>query len=638
MDLEELQKRLYSDKPEFEKRAEAPKEFEPGQRQGAGQRPVSGWKEESIEGKKPWLSDKQKKILKYSVIGLIVVLVGVGGFLFWRSLSSFDNSKVTLQIFGTERIASGEEVNYSVTYKNNTKISLRNVKLTFVYPEGALPVNDSNLAETGNLPTSVIDLPDLGPGEEGKKNFKANVVGLKDEKKNAKAVLNYYPANVSASYENSAEFNSVIFSVPLILDFDLPERIVNGQEMTITLKYLNTSEIAFSDLVLSVEYPQGFTFNSSSPSPSEGSASWQLAEIGPKEEGKIIVVGVLSGARDEVKSFKAKLEMKSISGLRLVSERPASCLISVSPLTVKTEVNGARDYLANIGEELRYKITYQNTADVPINSAFIALKFDAKVLDYATLKIKQGFFNNLDSSITWNESFLPDLKSLPPGQEKTIEFTVKIKNTLPIANFNDKNFLITTSVKIDSSNIPVSLRGTQLAGTDSLGIKLNSKLIFSSKGYYQDPNNLMPNSGPIPPIVGQQTTYTIYWQVINVSNDVDNVTVESYLPPYVKWLNKFEPKDANIKYDQNTGKISWFLGKLPANTGILSPVKQAVFQIGFIPASNQIGSIVTLIKEAVISGKDLFTEYSLGGKAQSILSDLPDDPSVDIFNGQVKAQ
>ena len=100
-----------------------------------------------------------------------------------------------------------------------------------------------------------------------------------------------------------------------------------------------------------------------------------------------------------------------------------------------------------------------------------------------------------------------------------------MKNKLPINNFNDKNFSANAAVKIDSSNIPAALQGTQLAGTDSVNVKLNSKLAIASKGYYKD--NEMPNSGPLPPTVGQQTTYTIHWLVTNLSNDVDDVVVES---------------------------------------------------------------------------------------------------------------
>lgn len=632
MDLEELKKQLYREKSKFEERPEAPEAFEPGRGFEAEKSP-SLWQEEPQKTRWFSLNDKQKKILKFSTWGLLGILIILAGFLIWRTFYSFDKSKVLLEVFGPERIVSGEEVNYIVRYRNKTNVELQNAKLTFIFPEGALPAEDEDIVEIGNSKAAIKELDNLSAGQEGQIELKANVVGLKNDIKKAVAKLEYYPANVSSSFENSAEFTSVIFAVSIVLDFNLPEQVVSGQEVSFDLKYLNTSDVFFPNLTLSLEYPEGFILNSSSPSPNKETSEWWLPEISPREEGKIAISGTLSGNKNDIKSFKAKIGFKDGETLRLVSEGLASTLVSVSPLTVSLEVNDSRDYLANVGDELRYKVKYKNTTNILFTSVFIVLKFETEALDFATLKITKGFFSNIDNSITWNESSLPDLKALSPGEEKTLDVSLKVKENLPISNFNDKNFLINVSAKIDSLNVPIALKGTQLAGVDSLSTKLNSKLILSAKGYFQD--SLLPNSGPLPPMVGQQTTYTIYWRVINLANDVDDVVVESYLPSYVHWLGRFEPGNSSVKYDSSTGKISWTLGKLNANTGILSPVRQLAFQVGLVPASNQIGQVVELIKESNISGKDVFTQASISGSARSIQSDLPDDTSVGYEKGRV---
>ncbi len=632
MDLEELKKQLYREKSKFEERPEAPEAFEPGRGFEAGKSP-SLWQEEPQKTRWFSLNDKQKKILKFSTWGLLGILIILAGFLIWRTFYSFDKSKVLLEVFGPERIVSGEEVSYIVRYRNKTNVELQNAKLTFIFPEGALPAENEDIVEIGNSKAAIKELDNLSAGQEGQIELKANVVGLKNDIKKAVAKLEYYPANVSSSFENSAEFTSVIFAVSIVLDFNLPEQVVSGQEVSFDLKYLNTSDVFFPNLTLSLEYPEGFVFNSSSPSPNKETSEWWLPEISPREEGKIAISGTLSGNKNDIKSFKAKIGFKDGETLRLVSEGLASTLVSVSPLTVSLEVNDSRDYLANVGDELRYKVKYKNTTNILFTSVFIVLKFETEALDFATLKITKGFFSNIDNSITWNESSLPDLKALNPGEEKTLDVSLKVKENLPIKNFNDKNFLINVSAKIDSLNVPIALKGTQLAGVDSLSTKLNSKLILSAKGYFQD--SLLPNSGPLPPRVGQQTTYTIYWRVLNLANDVDDVVVESYSPSYVHWLGRIEPGNSSVKYDPSTGKISWTLGKLNANTGILSPVWQLAFQVGLVPASNQIGQVVELIKESSIFGKDAFTQASILGSARSIQSDLPDDTSVGYEKGRI---
>ncbi len=188
-------------------------------------------------------------------------------------------------------------------------------------------------------------------------------------------------------------------------------------------------------------------------------------------------------------------------------------------------------------------------------------------------------------------------------------------------------------MKIDSLNVPLPLMGTQLSGESKLITKLNSRLILNVRGYFKDA--LIPNSGPLPPKVSQTTTYTLYWQIINISNDLENVQVEAYLPSYIHWVDRFEPENAEIKYEPDTGKMTWNIGRLPAAIGILSPVKYVAFQIGLVPAVNQVGSMVNLIGNSTITGRDTFTNVNLTVVGKSLKSDLFDDPTVGWENGRI---
>ena len=149
MDLEELRKQLYREKGEFEKREEAPKEFQPGQEMKPADIFRASWEGEPQKTAPPFLNSRRKKILKFSVIGLVVILILAAAFIFLRNWHSFDSTKVSLTIFGPERLMSGEEVQYVVRYKNKTNIDLRDVKLTFIYPDDSVPSDDKNTTKEG---------------------------------------------------------------------------------------------------------------------------------------------------------------------------------------------------------------------------------------------------------------------------------------------------------------------------------------------------------------------------------------------------------------------------------------------------------------------------------------------------------
>lgn len=626
MDLEELKKRLYKPGATFEERPETPEVFEPGRKQ---EYPKVGKEWSTLPKLKKWqLSSQQKKFFSRTFILLTIIIVIVAGFMFWRGLVFFDKNKVVLKIYGPERIISGEEITYIVQYKNNAKVALENIQLSLEFPEGAVWQNSQ-----ADTLVQTVSLGKILPQAEDRKEFKVQIMGLKDSQKKIIARLNYQPANIKSFFENKTEFQSIIISVPLVLNFDLPERLVNGQIVNLTIRYLNTSDAVFSDLKLKMEYPAGFNFISAYPRPDEDKNIWLFSQISAKEEGKIVISGSLAGQRDEIKSFQAQLGITKNETFIPLAESLNSSQILVPPLNISQIINNSENYIANAGDTLHYKIKYENTADVEISSVIIGSKLEGDVFDFASLNIKKGFFNSLTNTIIWNTASLPQLALLSSHSEGEVEFSIKIKDKLPINNFNDKNFIVTNTVKIDSLNVPLPLMGTQLSGESKLITKLNSRLILNVRGYFKD--TLIPNFGPLPPKVSQMTTYTLYWQIINTSNDLENVRVEAYLPSYIHWVNRFEPENAEIKYEPNTGKITWNIGKLPAAIGILSPVKYAAFQVGLIPAANQIGSIVNLIGNSTITGRDTFTNVNLTVTEKSLRSDLPDDPTVGWENSRV---
>lgn len=626
MDINELKKRLYKKDPQLSDRPKPPEEFVPGLASAPEPDVAPQWSAE--DGGRRWVLTpalKRKLWLAGGLLGLAVLVVG--GWAVWRSWNSFDTRGVSLNIFGQERVVSGEEVNYVVRYKNNSKVAIANARLEFYFSAQALPVNKDDATARGDSFVAVKSLGQLAPGQEGQAEFKARVLGDKDSQQKFVAKLIYRPLNINADFGNEGNFVSTIISVPLVLSFILPERIVSGQTINFSLRYLNTSDASFSGAKLKIDYPEGFIFDSALPSPDESNNVWHLAEIGSREEGNIIIKGAIAGNEGESKVFKAQIgTQKDDEDFVVYSQTLSSPQIFASPLFVEQSLVDATQNSATAGQTLKYRIKYRNTTDVAIGPVFITVKIDGRAVDLASVQGASGFFSSSDSLITWNSASLPALESLAPQAEGTVDFSLRVKERLPINNFSDKNFVVTTTAKIDSFNTPLALSGTQLAGQNQLAVKVNSRVVLSMKGYYSD--QLIPNSGPLPLKVGQKTTYTIYWQVLNTSNDVSDITVKAYLPSYVRWEGSFFPKDEDIKYDAASGQVIWRIGKLSSSVGILSPVRQVAFQVGVIPSLGQVGSVIVVVQPGDFSGQDDFTGARLSVEADELKSDMPDDPTV----------
>ena len=621
MSIEDLQKQLYNkkdsqlaDRPNMEQKIIGSAE------DSIAQTASRQWEEEPEVN---LLQVKRKRLIfRISSVLIAAGLICLVGWFWWQFSHSFDTSKISLEIFGQERIVSGEEMNYVIRYKNNTNVSLKDAVLIFYYPDQSLPSDQNTVEEPEGL-ASIKNLGEIKSGEEGQAEFKAKVFGNKDARQKFWAKLAYRPESISSNFKNEAEFSNLIISVPLVLSFDLPEKIVSGQNINFALRYINSSDAEFSDLKIKMNFPEGFAFAASFPSASDD-GFWNISRVAKKQEGKIMITGSLSGEQGDEKFFKADLGIEKDNQFIVYAQANDSSIITVSPLYVEQELFDAGQTSADLGEILNYRVKYRNTTEIPIGFVSLKVKIESQAVDFSSITSQKGFFDSNQNSVIWNSSENPELKELKGKAEGEFSFSLRLKNQLPISRFSDKNFSVLTSAILDSSDDPLELAGTQLRGENKFAVKINSRVVFSMKGYYND--SLIKNSGIAPPQAGQRTTYTVYWRLLNISNDLSQIEVRASLPSYVQWTGATAPQGSDISYDWANHEVVWRVGKLSSATGILLPVKQAAFQISFIPSSSQIGQYAELVKPAKFEGEDDFTGKQVSIASESLATNLPDDP------------
>ncbi len=630
MGLEDLQKKLYQEKEPAEDKKESPPALPPvyTERTLPSALPAS-WGGESSD----FLAQRKKRrFLWTTVISVIALLLVLAGWILWRGLHSFDTSNVALEIFGQERIVGGEEVNFVVRYKNNTKTALEEAVLTFVYSTDSLP-EDENLKKMGDSILSERKIGTLPPGQEGQGEFKTKILGDKDSSQKFSAKLTYRPANFNSEFSSEKEFEGKIVAVPIVLNFDLPEKVVSGQDLSLSLQYINTSDTEFSGLKIKIDWPENFVLSKAYPVSSGGQNIWDLEKLASRAEGKIVFNGVLSGLAGDDKFFRAQVGVEKDGRFVAYSQAAQSTMISISPLWLEQSLAGADSASADPNQFLNYILKYRNTTEFPLGPVEIRVKIESQAVDLSSVMAPGGFFNNNDNTIVWNVSTLPALEKLAGKSENELSFSFRIKDHLPVINPSDKNFTVLTAASIDSPNVPFELLGTKLAGKNELTVKVNSRVVFYQKGFYQD--SLIPNSGPLPPRVGEKTTYTVRWQILNISNNISDAEVSAVLPNWMQWPEKISLADGSLKYDVSSRKVTWKIGKVSAGTGVVLPVKQIAFQVALVPSSSQVGSSPELIKGAKLEARDDFTETPVSLTAPDLKTSLTDDPAVGYDKGTV---
>ena len=419
--------------------------------------------------------------------------------------------------------------------------------------------------------------------------------------------MSYQPKNLKARYESSTTFTTVIKSTPLTLDFDFPSKADTNRDFEFFLNYFSSLDYPLTGLGIKIEYPAGFEFIKSVPSGLENT-EWEIPLLNKAEGGRIEITGRLSGEVEEQKIFKAQLGIWLEDEFIVLKEITRGTEITEPRLYVFQQINGQQQYIASAGDLLHYEIFFRNIGEDPFEDLFLAAKLKGDGFDFDSIKVSDGRFSKGDNSIIWDYKDVPKLRFLGQGEEGKIEFWVDLKKEWEINSPKAKNAFLRNTVLL-----------SQLK--EEFETKVNSKLVISQKGYYE--NEIFEKSGPNPPRVGEETTYTIIWQAKNYFNNVKNVKIKAMLPPNVRLTGKIFPEGESSKFafDNQSREIVWMVRDneaMEAGTGILNTAPNIAFQVALRPTVDQRGKTAPIIGEATITGEDQWTETILEEKAPAI--------------------
>jgi len=548
---------------------------------------------------------KRKRFFNTLTIFLFIILIAII-FSNWRK-NIYSKEVVKLEILGQSEVTLAEEVEYIVKYKNNGNFRLENPELTFIPPENS--IKDEKIFER-----QILGKEELGdaiyPGEEKSIPFKIRLFGKEGEGKIVKASLSYQPKNLKARYESQTTFTTVIKSVPLTLEFDLPSKVEGEKDFLFRINYFSNVDYLLTDLRCQIEYPSGFEFVESRPKSLE-KVEWQIPILNKSAGGRIEITGRISGEIGEAKIFKAKLGILKDGNFILLKEITGGTEIVKLSLYLRQEINGNPKYVALPGDWLHYEIFFKNIGDDDLNNLFMVNKLEGEAFDFETIKSDLGSVQPGDNSVVFDWRRVSKLQYLAPMEEEEVDFWIKLKDELG----NVKNPTLTNKVFIG----PVK---------EEFVTKISSKLEIVQKGYFQD--EVFGNSGPLPPRVGESTTYTIIWQVKNYYSDIKNGKIKATLPEGVELTGKIFPEEESLKFafDSQSREIVWSIGDLERGVGIFKPGKTLAFQVAFTPLESQRGQSPEIIGQAQISGEDSWTETNLETTAPLININLPDDPTI----------
>jgi hypothetical protein len=567
----------------------------------------------------------------FLVFGLIAVVVSLGLYYYLIYGKSTDSSALSLEIESSENVAAGEEFYYTIKYRNPEYVALKNAVLKIQYPENFIYLESSVNPSQGN------DTWNLGKIESRSSNelkIKGKIIDQPKSSSIILATLIYIPENFSSEFKKEASRSLIVSGAGFEAVFDYSDMALAGEQGEIKIVFKPADNNHLPDFIIRLEKDKNIEIKNTiiGGGQKSGAAGFEAEKIKDAEQDSWLISKL---AREDsfeiVYKVKEKIADKqdlkifleeSIGGKKYVFlEKTLSLDVVKSDLNLTLIMNGSQsDRPVNFGDRLDYSLVYSNKGEAAMKDVALSVVLESDFLDWTKLAdAKRG--SERGNMITWTKDEVPDLEEIGVNKNGSIDFSIEV---LPFKEGDiGKSFKISSYGEYhigligDSTSTPENVDNR----SNTIVSQINSDLGFRAEARYFDENNLPVGNGPLPPKVGEKTSFKIYWAVSNNLHDLSEVKAETILPEGVVWDDHNRTSVGTLSYDENSRQVIWQIGRLP----ITVFRADAEFNISITPREEDRNKIMVISAAAAISAMDSVTGSPIEKISSPKTTKLEDD-------------
>jgi len=572
------------------------------------------------------------KLFVFAIL-FFIISIGIAAAVFFGGFNRISPNNVNISVLGPLSVAAGDELSLDIIVNNGNAIDLSNVVLTIHYPDGTRSAANTTLPLT-------IDTEQVGAiraGQSVTKTVKAVLFGEKDAIQNITVTADYNIQLSTSPNHKEKQYQIAIKSAPVIMTVNYPKEINSGHTAQFDIDITSNTNSPINNLVLTGIYPFGFTFTSSDPAPYSGNAIWHLGTLMPLEKRHITIIGTLDAQNNEERTFSFDAGTALPDDDRKIGVTLASAMQSLTVLkpeiglSVVFQGDNANPVI-KYSDFARLSINWKNNLSISLENIQISAKMSGSMLDESAVSPgASGFYRSIDNTAYWDKSTTPNLEEALPGANSSVGIGVGALKNFLISKITDPEIIFDVSIsgsRLDAGGVPetITSKAQEI-------IKIQTQPSISQRLAYS--SGPFKNTGPIPPKVDTESTYTVFWDASNTLSNISGGKMVATLPSYIEWKGAINPANAPITFDPNTRQITWNLGTLPRGAGTLTLQKEVAFQIGFVPSISQLGNKVTMVNPASFSGEDDFAKITVEAQTDSLTSFITGDPVYSGNNGTV---
>lgn len=558
------------------------------------------------------------------IASLLVFIFGVGlsSLYLYLGGNQISSDNIALSVSGPFTIGGGETMNLQVGITNQNSVAIDAATLIMKYPSGTRSVGEA----PRNLFEERIPIDSIPPGGVQNIPVQVAVFGESNVDQEISATIEYRIAGSNSLFYKKADpLTFSISSSPLVLRLKSVEKVASGQTVDVEMTVVSNASAPVRDVLISAEYPNGFRFESAEPSPVFGDSVWKIDELLPEQSVVITLTGVVVGLTEE--SFQinfdagpARPDNPYIVG-SILAETNINFFIERPFIDVVTTIDGDTDrsVILEQGKSSTVDVEITNTLDETVYDMVVEVVPGGNALNERSIVSTNGFYDSNSGTVRWEVANNRSFTAVPPGEKRSLTFNVTPSAPQPTASYD-------LVVNVYARRVAETSASEQLIGTALIEAKYSSEFLIGSQAGH---GGLMASSGPIPPVVGQTTTYTITMVAEAGVNDLTDVVVNTSLPVYVEWSDQTQG-DGDLTYNPVSKQIEWKPGNI-----VSGERKEVSFQLAITPSLSQERQTPVLLRSQSARATDRFTGERLQATADPVYTELSTEAGYDEDNGVV---
>ncbi len=547
---------------------------------------------------------KQLFIFDLILLCFAIILLATGIFLFLWKPTVADQIKLTLSL-GSARIQSGDEVHLKINYANDSKSILENPILALKLPAGFI-VDRSSTPENVFSDVSTFSLPALPPGAEGQADVTGEFWSQPGATDNIIATLSY---NQKGNSRTEQAYGSFLAR--------LPESILQGSLSVASNTFPNEPLPWTYTLVNTANHPVNNIRIVAEPQNTVKILSGQIEGLTLASGAKETITGTITASTDAVSlplTVTPHILANSQDIPQIGTEKNINVFAPHASVTVSYQNPPT---FVEPGTSTTASVQWKNDGNLEFKNALLTLTPTPGILDLAaTAKANQ--ITTSGNSLLIKQNNRTALTDALPGTADSFNLTLIFLPKFTAADVSD--FTLTPSL---TANLPNVLGQSFTLSGVAASLPLPTELYLTAQTRYYTPDGDQLGRGPLPPMVGSQTTYWIFVRITNGIHAVDNVHFQTTLPAGVSFTGRQSVTIGQpLSYDASNHTVNWNIDSLPADsqTGLY-------FEVAVVPSANQVGKTLTLTEPLNLSATDSAVEKQFSLTAAALMNLLANNDS-----------